>query len=480
MYTLAALIGTLALLGPAAADPAPDRNRLPLERLDDPYVAVSLADRRTSPAGQVLFGGSPFVQVNVDGNGNNIVGDAANEPSIAVDPTNPLRMVAGWRQFDTITSNFRQAGVGYTNDGGQTWTFPGVIDPTVFRSDPVVEVDSGGSFIYYSLELDLTTDTYRSADGGASWGADVYSFGGDKAWIAVDRRGTTGDGHLYAFWSAGLGCCLDDQFNRSVDAGLSFEAPIEMADQPAWGTIDIGPNGEVWVAGIDAGSLISVSRSTTIVNPLAPLGFDFTTQIDLNGTLQVATGPNPGGLLGQVWIAIDESDGGQNGWVYVLASVDPPGADPLDVHFMRSEDNGATWSTPVRLNDDPAGNGAWQWFATMSVAPNGRIDVIWNDTREDPGGFDSRLTFTSSDDGGTTWATNTVLSPPFDPHVGWPQQDKIGDYYDMVSANDAAHLIFSATFNGEQDVYYLRIPNDTIFSDGFASGDTSGGSASVP
>jgi hypothetical protein len=44
-----------------------------------------------------------------DGFGQNILGDADNEPSIAVSPTNPLNMVIGWRQFDNVTSNFRTA-----------------------------------------------------------------------------------------------------------------------------------------------------------------------------------------------------------------------------------------------------------------------------------------------------------------------------------------------------------------------------------
>ena len=57
---------------------------------------------------------------HVDALGLNIVGDAANEPSIAMDPLNPDMMVIGWRQFDTISSNFRQAGYGYTTDGGLT------------------------------------------------------------------------------------------------------------------------------------------------------------------------------------------------------------------------------------------------------------------------------------------------------------------------------------------------------------------------
>src|SRR4051795_12727602 len=82
------------------------------------FVCASLAHAQTAS----------FVQVNVNSLGQDIVGDAANEPSIAVDPTNPNRMAIGWRQFNTISSSFRQAGVAYTTNGGQTWT-GGVFPP---------------------------------------------------------------------------------------------------------------------------------------------------------------------------------------------------------------------------------------------------------------------------------------------------------------------------------------------------------------
>ena len=87
------------------------------------------------------FGVFTSFQANVDASGNNILGDAANEPAIAVDPTDPNKMVIGWRQFDSINSDFRQGGWGYTTDGGLTWTFPGVLEPGVFRSDPVTKSD---------------------------------------------------------------------------------------------------------------------------------------------------------------------------------------------------------------------------------------------------------------------------------------------------------------------------------------------------
>ncbi len=128
--------------------------------------------------------------------------------------------------------------------------------------------------------------------------------------------------------------------------------------------------------------------------------------------------------------------------------------------FARSTDAGATWSDPVRVNDDPEGVRVWQWFAMMSVAPNGRIDAVWNDTRSNPGQETvnlSELYYASSKNAGVTWSKNIPVSPVFDSWVGWPQQRKIGDYYHMRSDNLGVNVAYAATFNGEQDVYFLRI-----------------------
>jgi hypothetical protein len=94
----------------------------------------------------------------------------------------------------------------------------------------------------------------------------------------------------------------------------------------------------------------------------------------------------------------------------------------------------------------------------MSVAPNGRIDVAWLDTRDAPIGTDfSDLYYSYSIDQGNTWSVNEKMSDTFDPHVGYPQQSKMGDYIDMISDNTGAHLAWSNTLNNEEDVYYSHI-----------------------
>lgn len=459
----------------AGSEPAAIHREVP----DDPYVEVPAASRATSPPQRVSRGGAVSVQVNVDEGGRNIVGDAANEPSIAVDLNDSRRIAIGWRQFDTVASNFRQAGWGFTADGGASWS-TGTIEPGVFRSDPVLDSDAAGNFFYNSLSVPgggIQCEVFRSFDGGATWDDGVFAFGGDKQWMAIDRTSGLGAGHIYSNWSEDFSCCPGTSFTRSTDGGDSYDFPISMPEEPVWGTTAVAPSGNVYVAGL-AGS-VYVLKSTTLSDPGLPPAFDSAVAVDLGGLPISRAGPNPGGLLGQVWVATAPPLHLPADEVYVLASVDPPGPDPLDVHFIRSSDGGATWSAPLRVNDD-AGV-AWQWFATLSVAPDGRLDAVWNDSREDPVGFDSALYYSFSTDGGVSWSTDVPLSPPFDPHLGWPQQNKLGDYYDMVSENDLVHIAWAATFNGEQDVYYLRLEREAaIFVDGFESGDTSAWSSTTP
>ena len=398
-------------------------------------------------------------QVNVDQFGNDIMGDAANEPSIAVDPHDPNRIAIGWRQFDTITSNFRQAGVAHTTDGGQTWT-ASVLDPGNFRSDPVLDYDADGNFYYSSLTIrnnDLEVDIYRSTNGGASWEPPVFSYGGDKQWIAVDRTSGTGRGNIYQQWNFQFSDFPGD-FTRSTDGGNSFEDPlVSTIPSIKWSTLDVGPNGSLYIAGsqLDPGDGHLFSKSTNAQDPNQTPSFSTPMSFDLGGVSTSRTGVNPGGLLGQVSIVSDHSFTDARGNIYVLSSVNPPGPDPLDVMFTRSMDEGATWTSPVRVNNDATDG--YQWFGTMSVAPNGRIDAIWNDTRNDGTDSTSELFYAYSFDQGETWQGNTPLSDAFDQSLGYPDQNKLGDYYDMISDNTTAYLAYAATFTGGQDVNFLPI-----------------------
>jgi hypothetical protein len=71
--------------------------------------------------------------------------------------------------------------------------------------------------------------------------------------------------------------------------------------------------------------------------------------------------------------------------------------------------------------------------------------------------MDSQLFYSYSLDGGNNWSPNVAVSNPFDPHLGYPNQNKIGDYLTIVSDIAGGNVAYSATFNGEEDIYYVRV-----------------------
>jgi hypothetical protein len=440
------------------------------EPLEKPAMPPAYIYRlETGPRMISRFGLFTSFQVNVDANGNNILGDAANETSISVDPTNHNKMAVGWRQFDSVQSDFRQAGYGYTTDGGTTWTFPGVLQDQVFRSDPVTNSDETGNFFYLSLLVNsFCGDIWHSTNGGQSWveqSPDGGAHSGDKEWFTVDRTPTSmGHGFQYQFWTEFAACDFGG-FNRSTDGGATWQTPISIPNSPQWGTLDVAGNGNLFVGGGDTGSGFWCIRSSNAQNPNVTPTFDQVTTVNLGGSLLFGAAINPGGLAGQIFLAVDRSGTATNNNIYMVATVQQFSAsNGSDVMFSRSTDGGLTFSTPQRITDDPVNQNKWHWFGTLAVAPNGRIDSVWMDTRNAANNTDSQLFYSWSTDGGVTWAPNVAVSDSFDPHEGWPVQQKIGDYLTVVSDDTGGDVAYSATFNfnpntgqHEQDVYYVRV-----------------------
>lgn len=428
---------------------------------DDEFQVVDKSKMKRGPSYQVRSSEFITTQVNVDANGNDIIGDAGNEPSLAIDPTNPDRIVLGWRQFDNIGSNFRQAGYGYSLDGGLSFTFPGVINPGLFRSDPVLDFDAEGNFYYNSLQGDFSCDVFQITDGGVEWSGPFPAKGGDKQWMRMDRTGGVGNQHNYSFWNVSFSTCSPGAFTRSTDGSITFEDCIEVDGNPFWGTLAVDKEGSLYLTGQSGGGLVVV-KSSNAKNAGESIIWDFISSVDLDGNLGVGQQINPQGLVGQAWVDTDISEGPGAGNIYVSASVVRTN-DPCDVMFAKSTDGGLTFSAPVKINTDETGH--YNWFGTMSVAPNGRIDVVWLDTRDDPTNNNSRLYYSFSEDQGTSWSPNEAFSPAFDSTIGWPQQQKMGDYFDMISDNDFAHLAWCNTINGGQDVYYTRIsPSEIVLA----------------
>jgi Neuraminidase (sialidase) len=106
------------------------------------------------------------------------------------------------------------------------------------------------------------------------------------------------------------------------------------------------------------------------------------------------------------------------------------GADPGDVYYTRSSDNGTTWSVPLKLNTDATTRGQWQ--PSLAVTPAGQVFVGWYDERNTTleNGYQrfGRL----STDNGLTWqpdsdVSDVVIPKPLQPDPGI-QPCYAGDY----------------------------------------------------
>jgi hypothetical protein len=113
------------------------------------------------------------VNITHDDNGD-------NELDIAINPTNPLNMIAGWNDYGVGNS----CGVGWTTDGGKTWQTdwlrgmtPAGGNPTYDygAGDPSVGLLNDGTAIFtcnaWSIKKPTAIYVTTSGDGGATWAA---------------------------------------------------------------------------------------------------------------------------------------------------------------------------------------------------------------------------------------------------------------------------------------------------------------------
>jgi hypothetical protein len=127
-------------------------------------------------------------------------------------------------------------------------------------------------------------------------------------------------------------------------------------------------------------------------------------------------------------------------------------SDAADILVVHSDDTGATWSAPVRANDDAAGAG--QDFPWLAFAPSGRLAAAWRDRRAAGAGpyttpFEVYLA--RSDDGGATFSANRRLSDATSPS---PAIESGNDFIGLAAASDAIHAVWGDHRTGAWSVFH--------------------------
>jgi hypothetical protein len=289
----------------------------------------------------------------------------------------------------------------------------------------------------------------------------------DKGLIACDRSNSPHNGNLYVSWTRGS-ATQDIVMARSTDGGNSFEAPVSVSDLPdaQWSVPCVGTNGEVYVAWYHYSlNELRFDRSTDG-------GETFGTDI-LIQPLYFGDSLINGGIAVYAFPAIDVdiTGGPYDGYIYVAYLEYSPGFTDTDIYFTRSIDGGNTWSTIMRINDDPINNGCDQFHPWLFVAPDGSIIVVFLDRRLDPNNLYMDCYMTTSTDGGATWSPNErITTVSSDPTAGSTLEDLTQDVdSSLIFANRAGllgeyigvtassitdiHPIWTDTRLGNQDVF---------------------------
>jgi len=143
-------------------------------------------------------------------------------------------------------------------------------------------------------------------------------------------------------------------------------------------------------------------------------------------------------------------------------------ADDRDIYLRVSPDSGRTWKDRVVVNDDSASVNVQHMHPNLSVAPNGRLDLVWMDGRHSPIpatatslGFQD-VYYTYSLDGGRTFAENIRISDrSIDRRFGiWQGNADIHGPTGIISTDDVVYFTWQDSRNGTNDAS----ADDTYFA----------------
>lgn len=147
------------------------------------------------------------------------------------------------------------------------------------------------------------------------------------------------------------------------------------------------------------------------------------------------------------------------------------GRDQRDA-FTSWSDDGSTWSTPARMNDDAVGLD--NWLPEVGVGADGMPYGIWFDHRDDLYGSRAHVYMTRSADGGVTWAANQRVTSAQSNFTTSPVNiaPNQGDYSHIAASATRVHPTWAdgRAANASVDVYTAGVlttsaisacPNDT-------------------
>lgn len=385
------------------------------------------------------------------------------ECSIAIDPTNSNNILAGTM---TLTGdNITKVGTFYSTNGGTTWSGNDILI-SEYDIDPSVAYDANGNaYVCYIYNVVAGTNkiyVQKSTNKGQTWQTRVEVpalYDADKTFMAIDKNiNSPYKNNIYVVWNKNQSPIV---FSKSTNGGASFSSEIDITptSQTVLGAAPaVGNNGEIYVAysignpnctGIgfvkstDGGATFSSQQQIAPVNQIGV--FDGANRYKLKSNrIRVNSHPS---------VSVDPV----NGYIYVVFATKSINGD-ADVMLVKSTNNGISWSTPLKINNDNTNTD--QWFPWVDISPSGEVNVVFYDSRVDPVNNDlSEVYIARSIDGGSTFSNFNVSNTPFQPQAlpNSPSGYFMGDYIGITSANQKAFPIWTDNTSGTFQIYTSRV-----------------------
>ena len=348
--------------------------------------------------------------ITIDDYDNFFLGVDFAESHIAVNPAAPT-------EFFTV---FNTTGNHGTIDG-YNWFQSSVSWGASVWGDPVLAYDSLGNLYYENMYGSGTIQGCKvavSSNGGQTFGTGVTAIAGvDKNWIAADQTAGPYSNYVYSVMTSSSG----GNFSRSTNLGSSWSNTATFGTQGLPGMmVCVGPNGNV-----QGGTVYVVTNGGNTFSST----YTFYRSHDGGSTFQLMSSQNFPNYVGTnvngrhsvenmrtrpyPFITADNSYGPYRGRLYcVYASNQPSGnGNKPDIWVRYSDNEGASWSSPIIVNDDDNTTQHHQFApAPWCDLKTGRLYIQWMDTRDCPTSDSALIYGTYSDMGGEEFMPNVAIS----------------------------------------------------------------------
>lgn len=345
--------------------------------------------------------------------------------------------------------------------------------------DPAVDYDKNGNF-YFSFGGAPLTKNYPNSIGvskssdGISWSiptAVTFNQGknfDDKYYLAVDRSNSTFANRVYISWDRNTGFNQILYIAYSANGGTTWSAPIKVNDGTTKFERVIGAYPAVdHTTGVVYDSWHDYARNIIFVDKSTDGGVTWGTDVAA-ATTHAGFGANIGCVGGRAQGPAHALKVGPSGTLYLVYS-DPVTSGPdsrgFDILFTKSTNGGATWSTPVVLNDDNTASDQFHPTLSVEAGPGSKdeVTVTFYDRRDDPNDCLAYVYATGSTNSGDNWSRNTKITTVQSNFDGNPNGP--GDYSSSAPFSGSVWPFFSdhrpsnpqTSTGGGFDVYSIKV-----------------------